>query len=204
MGADVLGARTDAVMLNAYQKLAEEAWLKTKNENDAKAHAVAEMRRMFGVTDLTGRATVMQHPPEKAYPELWPELMRDDLRASVKNWAEAVGVRVTSQTASGDTVDIDPLRRVELISDRTTDADIKAGRPASYVVMIRDDNGTPQRVAMRGADGRVIDRWRPDVEAIDKEQRRLTEAEQRKLWGRQVGTEQVENMAVDEARAGLR
>jgi hypothetical protein len=128
----------------------------------AKNRAVEEMKRLYGVTELTGRKLVMKHPPERHWPKFevagaaqslaYPAQLQNDIRA------------------------LDPtadMNSVQLVTTPETDAMVKRGEEPGYAVVYTDANGVLQTIP-----GKL---WRPDFAALREMQSSVDAAAQREF-----------------------
>lgn len=120
------GAGAAPVVSNAllaeYRSVAEEKFYSTGGNADAaKALALAEMKRTWGVSRISGEAQMTRLPPENVYPAIAGK--QDYLREDALS------------TARGYVAEAHPGREVTnvfTLADRDTVADMQAGRPPRY------------------------------------------------------------------------
>jgi hypothetical protein len=125
----------------------------------AKNRAVEEMKRLYGVTELTGRKVVMKHPPER----YWPNYAISDAAQSLSYPTQLENdIREFSP-------DLD-MGTVQLVTTPATDAMVKRGEMPGYAVMWTDENGVLQTIP-----GKL---WRPDISKLSDMQQRVDEVEQ--------------------------
>lgn len=143
-------------MLDAYRDMVRYHYARTADPDLAKAVALNEMKRAYGVSEITGNKRLMRNRPEQFYPAIPSkatadpshDYFTDDLKRSVR---EAAGKEI-------------PLGDIYLESNSRTQADIAAGNPyPSYGVVWRqeDENGIPQLMSAPGP-------FRPDVDTAQK------------------------------------
>lgn len=120
------GAGAAPVVSNAllaeYRSVAEEKFFSTGgNAGAAKALALAELKRTWGVSRISGEAQMTRLPPENVYPAIAgsQDYLRDDALSTAKNYvAEAFPGR--------------EVANVFTLADHETVADVQAGRPPRY------------------------------------------------------------------------
>ncbi|MEE9909774.1 hypothetical protein LWV33_21525 [Brucella intermedia] len=172
-----------------YLAIAEEQFFATGgNAELAKTRAEKEMKRLYGVSDLSGAKTVMKYPPEKFWPVMPGESdpygyvkdqLINDLASTFPDDASLnprkSGTGFVGNVA-GRTVDIrdesglpefrklardDIMKRVILVATPQTGAEIKANQLPGYTVLFKDDAGNIQTLYGK--------QWRPDVSAVVKQ-----------------------------------
>lgn len=120
-GAGLMPAQASG-LLAEYREAAEDAYYQTGGDEEAaKALALADIKRRWNVTNISGEPQMMRLPPEMYYPALNGEqgYLRDD----------------AMKTASEYVADAFPGRKVEnvaLLASKETRADIEMGRPPRY------------------------------------------------------------------------
>ena len=62
--------RQSPVILGAYRDLVKEHYIRTGDEEVAKSMAQKDIKRSYGVSDITGNKRLMRYPPEHHYPAL--------------------------------------------------------------------------------------------------------------------------------------
>lgn len=134
----------DAILAD-YRDLFAEAYMETGDKDSAKAIAAAGIKKVYGVSNVTGRAVLMKKPPEKFFPavEGSHDYIGTQLEADVK---AAAGVDVKR-----DKISILPL------PTRPTE------RPA-YQVMYQDADAIWHAIPTPAGKG-----WRPDPAAAQAE-----------------------------------
>jgi len=134
-----------------YQAIAEEQFYKANGNPDiAKARAQAEMKRLYGVTELTGKAVVMKHPPER----YWPA--NTAVPGGILGAGDPLGYikdQLRSEIRTTDPEFDD--NSIQFVTTPATDAMIKRGEMPGYAVFYADKNGVLQTFP-----GKL---WRPDV-----------------------------------------
>lgn len=118
---DVDSAGLQASMIGDYRSFFEERFVETGDEESAKAMALADMKKIYGVTNVLGRRTLMRFPPETTYPPIGGshDYFREQL---VEEVSEVAGRELSDD-------------EIALSSIPQTGAAISAGRPAPYGVM---------------------------------------------------------------------
>lgn len=120
------------------------------NADLAKNRALEQMKTLYGVSRLSGAATVVKYPPER----YWPK--EDSTGGPL-----GIGADSFSYVRTQLYVDVeksDPNFQpgtMQLVTTPETEADVKAGRLPGYSVLWKDANGNLQTLP-----GKV---WRPDV-----------------------------------------
>ena len=125
-------AALSEAMLNDYRGMARDAFVGDARGDAgvAKAMALAEIKRIYGATNINGKSTLMRLPPEHFYPAINGsyDYLRDDARASAEFEARVQGAG--------------PVKDVFIQSTPTTAADIREGRPPRYkLYYATDENG---------------------------------------------------------------
>jgi len=123
----------------------------------AKNRAVEEMKRLYGVTELTGRKVVMKHPPER----YWPKLSVADAAQSLSYPAQ-LQADIAEFSADAD------MQSVQLVTTPETDAMVKRGEMPGYAVLYKDANGVLQTIP-----GKL---WRPDISKLQDMQKKVDDA----------------------------
>jgi hypothetical protein len=140
-----------------YVAIAEDQFYAANGDPElAKSRAAEQMKRLYGVTEMTGRKVVMKHPPEKYWPKFpvadaaqslsYPTQLRDDVKA-------------ISPTAD--------LNSIQLVTTPETDAMVKRGEMPGYAVLYKDENGVMQTIP-----GKL---WKPDITKIQQMQQTIDE-----------------------------
>lgn len=156
-----------------FAAIAEDQFYRANGDPEiAKNRAVQEMKRLYGVTSVTGRPVVMKHPPERHWPAFnWSEYGETLAPSKDKSldYARHQLRRDMQELFPG--VDMD---RVQLVTTPETDRMVKAGEMPGYAVMYRDENGVMQTIP-----GKL---WRPDTtefkarqDAVDAREKAETE-----------------------------
>lgn len=126
-----------------YNAIAEEQFYLANGDAEiAKNRAKEEMKRLYGVTNMTGTPVVMKHPPER----YWPTI---DTGGDPLQYAHT--------QLYADIYAIDPevdQSKIQLVSTPETDAMVKRGEMPAYAVFYPDKNGVLQTMP-----GKL---WRPD------------------------------------------
>jgi hypothetical protein len=111
----------------------------------AKNRAIESMKRLYGVTELTGSPVLMKHPPER----YWPAHREVGLAYAGIQLRQDLGEAFPEIGYMG--VD---LSKVQLVTTPETDAMVKAGEMPAYGVLFTDPNGVIQTLP-----GKL---WKPD------------------------------------------
>lgn len=111
----------------------------------AKNRAIESMKRLYGVTEVTGSPVLMKHPPER----YWPAHRETGLAYAGVQLRQELGEAFPDIGYLG----ID-LPKVQLVTTPETDAMVKAGEMPAYGVLFTDQNGVMQTLP-----GKL---WRPD------------------------------------------
>ena len=135
-------------MMADFKRFARERFERHGDPDIATAEAVGDMRRTYGVTDVTGTPTLMRFPPERFYPPVDGgfDYMREQMVAAVNEHAGIDTTRPATLDERLRTPDesVRPEDIVLVPTDRTVAA-VRAGRLPPYAVMYyREENG--QRV----------------------------------------------------------
>ncbi|GAA0614863.1 lysozyme [Paenochrobactrum glaciei] len=191
-----------------YLAIAEEQFYASGgNPELAKNRANAEMKRLYGATEITGTKTVMKYPPEKFWPAKADEndpygyvkdqlindlaaMFPDDQLLNPKKDGEQLrgmveGREVLIRNESG----LDEYRRmtrdqimnrVVLVSTPETGSEAKSNQLPGYTVLYKDEQGNLQTLYGK--------QWRPDlsvVSAAAKQQqaKRIETAERNQVSG---------------------
>ena len=191
-----------------YLAIAEEQFYASGgNPELAKNRANAEMKRLYGATEITGTKTVMKYPPEKFWPAKADEndpygyvkdqlindlaaMFPDDQLLNPKKEGEQLrgmveGREVLIRNESG----LDEYRRmtrerimsrVVLVSTPETGSEVKSNQLPGYTVLYKDEQGNLQTLYGK--------QWRPDlsvVSAAAKQQqaKRIETAERNQVSG---------------------
>lgn len=140
-----------------YLAIAESEFYRANGDPElAKNRAAEQMKRLYGVTELTGKSVLMKHPPEN----YWPKTKAASEGAIFGIGADPLGYARAQLTADVAKMDPDAAPgSVELVTTPQTDAEVKAGKMPGYAVMWRDKNGNYQTIP-----GQL---WRPDFTAVN-------------------------------------
>ncbi|MFQ6158878.1 hypothetical protein [Sinorhizobium meliloti] len=151
-----------------YQAIAEDQFFQANgNAELAKNRAREEMKRLYGVTNVTGRPVVMKYPPER----YWPKNTASE-GGAFGIGADPLGYAKTQLFAeiAGRDAEFDP-NSVQFVTTPATEQMIKRGEMPAYAVFYTDKDGLIQTFP-----GLL---WRPDVKpaqaAIDNRQRQRVE-----------------------------
>ena len=139
-------------LMAEYREVAESAFYDTGGDPDAaKNIALADMKKRWGVSRVTGDKRVMRLPPENFYPVIngSHEYIREDALNSVKEWA--------SEALPGVSVG-----NVSLVPDRATRADVEAGKPPRYRLFYSYQNDVGATVYDEVPDGY----WQMNAETL--------------------------------------
>lgn len=168
-----------------YQAIAEQEFFNTGGNPDlAKNRAVETMKRLYGVTELSGKSVVMKHPPERYWPampgaadpfayardqiadDFAQFISDDDVRESLPSIALTSGDVTKTISDAKKRMVLDSLM---IVSTPETDAMVKAGKLPGYFVGYVDPNGNIQTIP-----GKL---FVPDISKAQEEGKRLTERE---------------------------
>jgi len=165
-----------------YLAIAEDQFYAVNGDPDlAKNRAVEEMKRLYGVTELTGNRVVMKHPPERYWPKDGSSFgasnsaVRDQysglgLGASPKSYREQLEADVSAVDPEAD------FSTLQLVTTPQTDREVKAGVMPGYAVMWKDKNGVLQTFP-----GKL---WKPDATEMVKTIKARQEEERAKALER--------------------
>lgn len=148
---------TELGIMAEFRAIAEDQFYRVNGDPElAKNRALEQMKRLYGVTDLTGRSVVMKHPPERYWPKFrFSQFGKTVVRSNDASIDYAVVQLKRDMEELFPNVDMD---RVQLVTTPETDREVKAGRMPGYAVMYRDENGTLQTLP-----GQL---WKPDLSMI--------------------------------------
>jgi hypothetical protein len=135
-----------------YQAIAEDQFFRANGNADlAKNRAKEEMKRLYGVTNITGRPVVMKYPPER----YWPKNTASQ-GGLFGIGADPLGYAKTQLHAeiAGRDADFDP-ESVQFVTTPATEQMIKRGEMPGYAVFYTDKDGVLQTFP-----GML---WRPDL-----------------------------------------
>lgn len=120
-GAGLMPAQANG-LLAEYREVAEDAFYQTGGDGEAaKALALSEIKKRWGVSSISGAPQMMRQPPELYYPAIKQKhaYLRDD----------------AMKTAESYVAEMFPGRKVEnitLVPTAETRADVEMGRPPRY------------------------------------------------------------------------
>lgn len=170
-------AMQNGAMLAEYQRLYADRFAATGDADTAEKQAMERMGNAWGVSSVNG-GRLMRRPMEKHYPAIegshdWMlQDVEDTIRANgllVPGPPQGPGARPRGEGRMPDYV---------LLSDQKTDADIAAGRPPSYVLMVTDANGAWKVPEQNGRETRM--RWDPET-AVESDRTRRRAAEDSRM-----------------------
>ncbi len=141
-------------MMNEFKAVAREEFLRTNDKEAAEAYAKAHMKKNYGVTNITGTATIMRFPPEKFFSGRDLEMMKTKLADDVKE-----GLSVLKEQG------LAPTGRVILESDMNTLRSVqghKAGQTDVDPVVVQDGISMAKQV-------KKSPEWLVKVEAKNKD-----------------------------------
>lgn len=121
-------------MYGDYEELFREYYVKNGNVNESKALALKQLGRIWGVSQVSGSSVVMRYPPDRAAAyhgiDNAADMIADDAISAIRE-------------QTGKTV-----KREQLVfwpsAEFRTSEDFWSGRPPSYVLSWKDDNGNVQ------------------------------------------------------------
>lgn len=191
-----------------YLAIAEEQFYASGgNPELAKNRANAEMKRLYGATEITGTKTVMKYPPEKFWPakaddndpygyvkdqlinDLAAMFPDDQLLNPKKDGEQLRGMVERREVLIRNESGLDEYRRmtrdqimsrVVLVSTPETGSEVKFNQLPGYTVLYKDEQGNLQTLYGK--------QWRPDlsvVSAAAKQQqaKRIETAERNQVSG---------------------
>lgn len=161
----------------------------------ARNRAVETMKRLYGVTNVTGRAVVTKHPPENHWPKF-----RLERYGETSFMGDTPSLDYARIQLERDIRQFDPnvdMNKVQLVTTKKTDAEVKRGEMPGYVVMWTDENGLEQAIPGR--------HWRPDIEAVQQQQaeddlRRAEEAESNARRLQQMERQEIQRRQIIDQR----
>lgn len=106
-----------------FRDLAREAYTIIGDEDGALASASQQMKRFYGKTEFNGGNHIMFAPPEKMFPGVKPEVIKDEFNSTV--------------LAAFPSIDVDKL---QIVGDDLTR--MREGK-VSYAIIATDSNGIP-------------------------------------------------------------
>ena len=135
--------------------IAENEFFRANGDPDlATQRATEQMKRLYGVTELTGRKTLMKHPPERYWPtSKFMTSSGGPFRGADSTLGYAQAQLRADLEAIAPGVD---MSSVEFVTTPETDREVKRGELPGYAIMWRDQNGNYQTLTP----GR---QWKPDV-----------------------------------------
>lgn len=135
-----------------YQAIAQEQFYQANGDAEvAKNRAKQEMKRLYGVTNITGRPVVMKYPPER----FWPQ-DTSNKGGLLGIGADPLGYAKTQlfQELYEDDPEFDP-QSIQYVATPATAAMVKRGELPAYAIFYKDRNGVLQTFP-----GKL---WRPDL-----------------------------------------
>jgi len=138
----------------------------------AKNRAVEEMKRLYGVTEVTGRKVVMKHPPER----YWP-VSAMGTSSFTGTGTGTPSLDYAHQQLEADLRALNPdfdAGSIQFVTTPETDAMVKRGDLPGYAVLYKDSSGVLQTIP-----GKL---WRPDIDkakAFDRQQADVLEGRAR-------------------------
>lgn len=124
-------AKSRQAMFNDYTELFREHYLSNGDISLSKSLALNQLKRVWGVTQVSGTATVMRYPPERA-----------PAYAGVENVADGIATQAIAdiREETGQTVDRSKIRLLPVPGGRTSQA-YWNGQPPPYLLGWQDSNG---------------------------------------------------------------
>jgi muramidase (phage lysozyme) len=151
-----LGLGRDELMA-VYRQIAEHEYIKARgNVGLAKRRAIGVLKSRYGASRLSGQPVIMEQPPEASYP-------------AIDGGWDYLRLLALQQARSADPA----AREISLLSDGTTLADYKAGRPPRYALWHRSTDGDWSHAP--GPFSVELDRL-TDLQEVALEERRLAAA----------------------------
>lgn len=145
-----------------FAAIAEDQFYRSNGDPEvATNRAVEQMKRLYGVTELTGRRVIMKHPPER----YWPKL-------PVADAAQSMSYPVQLQNDIREIAPNADMSSVELVTTPETDAMVKRGEMPGYAVLFKDENGVMQTIP-----GKL---WMPEVGKLLDMQKKIDDTTQQK------------------------
>jgi hypothetical protein len=128
-----------SAIMSEYQRLFQDAYIETGAFDTAQARALDQMGRVYGTNAVTGSDRLMKYPPQKFYPAINGD----------HDWMTRQVVDEVSSEAfgSGSEKRLDP-GNIKLVSDPTTQKQVNAGQPPTYVAYYMK-NGVLEQLPMR-------------------------------------------------------
>lgn len=140
-----------------YLAIAEDQFYRSNGDPDlARNRAAEQMKRIYGVTELGGRKTVIKHPPER----YWPPMpgasdplgyIKDQIFEEYQSLIPDADVKAAfAGRSGGGKLDIAALKKEMLlgsmivVSTPQTDAMVKRGEMPAYSILFKDANGNLQ------------------------------------------------------------
>lgn len=190
--AQELGIKAD------FLAIAEDQFYQSNGDPDlAQSRAVAEMKRLYGVTEFGGAKAVVKHPPER----YWP---KSQFQSGGREIGREPSLDYAQKQLEADVTALDPsadLSSVRLITTPGTDAAVKRGELPGYAILYKDKDGMFQTVP-----GKL---WRPDVTkaeeiqtGVDVAKKVLSETEAHKLHKQESQQLPFRQQGVDDFLSG--
>lgn len=190
--AQELGIKAD------FLAIAEDQFYQSNGDPDlAQSRAVAEMKRLYGVTEFGGVKAVVKHPPER----YWP---KSQFQSGGREIGRDPSLDYAQKQLEADVTALDPsadLSSVRLITTPGTDAAVKRGELPGYAILYKDKDGMFQTVP-----GKL---WRPDVTkaeeiqtGVDVAKKVLSETEAHKLHEQETQQLPFRQQGVDDFLSG--
>ena len=177
----------DVEAQNTYRKLAQENYIVSQDEDEAKAAAASMMKTLYGVSEINGEKTFMKAPPEKIF-NMDADVLRDQL--------------VTDVSGTGLLPEGTDTESVRLVPDTSTRGSRINGQEAvTYLVEYTHPSG--ERVPLIDDNGQVL-RWTPNTGAatairdLEGQQSILEARAKRDIQGQEVGRTPGLSLAIDD------
>lgn len=158
-------------VLSDFETSYKDAYLRTGDKDQAAKIAQADIKRTWGVSEITGSGKVMQYPPDKYYaisgaPQEWlTEQLVSDVNEVVSPTYGDRKIAGYESSGSGRAIPKFEYEKIKvskenifLIADSQTSREAAQGKP-QYQVLYKDNDGVLQPVMK---EGRPV-RWRPDA-----------------------------------------
>lgn len=149
--AQKVGIMTD------YLSIAENEFYRSGGNADiARNRAKEEMKRLYGVTEMTGKPVVMKYPPEKFWPA--DNTVQSPIPGLGSHPFQYVKTQLYGEIMSRDS-EFQP-DSIRYTATPATEAMIKRGEPPAYAITYKDANGVIQSFP-----GKL---WRPDFDNVER------------------------------------
>ncbi|WP_398469658.1 lysozyme [Tardiphaga sp.] len=117
-----------------YEEIFREQFAKNGDVGRSKTLALEEMKRTWGVTEVSGQKTIIKYPPERA-----------PAYAGVQNAAEHIAQQALAAIKDLNGVDVE-RSKLRMDEVRTTGERYTRGEPPTYILSYTDKNGVAQTI----------------------------------------------------------